>query len=107
MLNPFYDVPRQDIIDYDLGGDLPNDAEDIVKRDLEAIQRCVGIVAVVNEHTSIGTIMEISYAYIDYRLPIYVICTDGRHNHPWLQYHATKIFKTYIAFEQWAVNNEM
>lgn len=107
LINPFYEVHRDDIAALDAGGmKMSTPFTKIVLDDLAAIQSTEGIVAVVNKHSSIGTIMEICYTKVMYNMPVYVICTDGRHNHPWLKYHATKIFKSHVQFEQWITEED-
>lgn len=104
LLNPFYDaVGRTDIEKIDAGRreryEQINPTE-LVSRDLQHMRKCDGLVGIVDGSLSYGTIMEIVYARV-YQLPVYLIVTNGHHGHPWLVYHATKIFTSLEEFEQY------
>ena len=102
IINPFYDLHRDDVVGIDDGRDgryEKLDPEEIVTRDIYAIQESDGVIAYVNGDLSYGTIMEIVYAYEDSR-PVYIICTNGHENHPWLVFHATEIFTSKEDFEE-------
>ena len=100
ILNPFYDTERTDIQKIDEGRQeryqVP--AERIVIPDLHCIQRCRATIASVTGDLSYGTIMEIVYAHI-YHKPVFIIVTNGHEQHPWLTFHATKIFTSREQFE--------
>lgn len=118
ITNPFYDVPRKDIAEIDLGrkGRYRVIPKRLVERDIKAIKGSDGILAIVSDSRSvaqtiwerikvfffnkplfsIGTIMEIVYANV-FEKPIYliVLAKHPKHyheKHPWLRYHATQIF---------------
>jgi len=99
LLNPFYDSERADIVDIDAGRSERYDVDPrfIIEHDVGIILCSDGIVAFVTGSFSIGTIMEIVYAR-SLGKPVYLIVTNKQDGHPWLQYHATKIFKSTTAF---------
>ena len=94
IVNPFYDITRDDIVPIDnstAGRYELLDCTKIVNRDIDAIAGCEGVVAIVSGDTSYGTIMEIVYASM-FDLPVYIVWTNGHEQHPWLKYHAKRIF---------------
>lgn len=95
LINPFYDIQRDDgETDFEAGekGHYDHcDEKAIVNRDLAAILGSDFIVAFVTGVRSYGTIMEICYAY-SMNKPVFLICENGYENHPWLVYHSDKIF---------------
>jgi len=96
LVNPFYDLGRSDVDPIDDGRHERYerlDPEALVSRDIEAIGNSDGVIAFVNGELSYGTIMEVVYAHL-LNLPVYAVVTNGHHDHPWLRYHATEIFKT-------------
>ena len=101
LVNPFYDVNREDIDLIDAGKKtrFDVDPEEIVMRDLDAMFNCDGILAVITAKQSIGTIMEIAYAYNNLDGPIYIVCPPDLENHPWIQHHATAIFDCLAGFQ--------
>jgi len=68
-----------------------DEARKIVLRDLRLIDKCTGIIAIVDGSYSIGTIMEIFYASSQNK-PVYIMTTDGSESHPWVRYCATEIY---------------
>jgi len=77
----------------------------IVTRDLNAVRRTEGTIAFLGGHSTIGTIMEICYAW-NWGKPVFVIApqTTGDKsfplgNHPWIQYHSTRTFDSFNKFE--------
>ena len=66
--------------------------------DLNAVYASDFVVAWVTGQRSYGTIMEICYAKM-HDIPVYIICTDGHEDHPWLRYHATHMFSAPGQFE--------
>lgn len=108
LVNPFYDAPdRTDVEEIDAGRAeryeklIPSE---LVQRDLRQIEKADGTVAIIDGSVSYGTIMEIVYTHSFYNKPVYLICTNGHHNHPWLKYHATCVFESPREFEQWLKN---
>ena len=102
ITNPFYDLNRDDVIGIDEGREgryEKLDPDELVARDLEAIAHSRGVIAYVNGDLSYGTIMEIVYAY-QLHVPVYVVCTNGHHNHPWLVYHADQVFTSLQELEE-------
>jgi len=103
ITNPFYDITRADIDPIDNGTASRYehlDPEEVVSRDLNAITNSDAVIAYVSGDVSIGTSMEIVYAYCA-GIPVYVICTNGHQNHPWLSFHAEMIFTSKDEFEFW------
>ena len=96
LINPFYDVERTDILDIDAGRKdrYSVDPDTIVNHDVGLIKKSDGVMAIVDGSTSIGTPMEMVYAYIDSK-KVYLIVTNGEEDHPWLKYHACRIFTSY------------
>lgn len=107
ILNPFYDAERDDILRVDAGEQerYQSDPAQLVERDLHFIQCCSAVIANITGELSYGTIQEIVYAYL-YCRPVYIIVTNGHEEHPWLQYHATKVFTSYREFELWLQDSE-
>jgi nucleoside 2-deoxyribosyltransferase len=110
LVNPFYDAPdRSDVEEIDAGRAeryeklIPSD---LVGRDLRQIEGADGTVAIIDGSVSYGTIMEIVYTEVVYKKPVYIICTNGHHQHPWLRFHSTAIFTTPREFEQWLLNTK-
>lgn len=115
FINPFYDSHTttenraintlDDKKNYEYS---KRDAYNIVRTDLHSIQQADGIVAFLDDTPSIGTIMEICYNHQFHKptfvvAPDFAIMKDGyKHpigNHPWVQYHATRVFKKEVDFE--------
>jgi hypothetical protein len=105
LINPFYDAPeRDDIVALDAGRAERYEKlnpVDIVSKDTHQIQLSAGTIAIIDGSLSYGTIMEIVYTYEIYHNPVYIICTNGHHDHPWLRYHSDRIFSSFSEFEQW------
>jgi len=104
LFNPFYDAPGRTDVEKIDGGCQERyekiDPTELVTRDLKYIHSCDGLVAVVADCFMVGTFMEIVYANI-YKLPVYLIVTNGHHKHPWLVYHSTKVFTSLENFESY------
>lgn len=109
--NPFYDGrERGDIKAIDAGTTQPYDVTldyaDIAKGDLEAIDYCDGLVAIVTTSPSIGTYMEIFYNSYVLKRPTYLIIMNEEFaTHPWLRFCATNIFPTIETFENFLLMN--
>jgi len=75
----------------------------IVKRDLEYIDQCDGIVAYMQEWSG-GTTCEIFYTGYVHHKPVFLITGNSKiFNHPWMQQsclHGGKIFKSYLTFKR-------
>lgn len=106
LINPFYDVPRPDIEAMDAGLAVPLiSANEIVERDLGLVKKASdGLVAIIDNSSTVGTIMEIVYAKKVFHHPVYLIVTNGKEKHHWLKYHADKIFTSKEEFEEWIEN---
>jgi hypothetical protein len=104
LVNPFYDEEdgkRQDVREIDMGRADRYEKLDpgkVVTRDLQAIHDADGTVAIVDGALSYGTIMEIAHTFLMGRL-VYIIVTNGHINHPWFQFHGTRLFESYKEFE--------
>lgn len=100
ICNPFYDIDRKDIdaIDAGTAKRYAVSPTEVVERDLHALAAIPAVIAIVDGSTSYGTPMEIVYAYNEGK-KIYIICTNGHHEHPWLRYHADEIFTSFTGFE--------
>jgi len=103
LFNPFYDIDRKDVKEIDLGrrDRYKLNPASVVNADIKKIKESTGLIGYVDGSLSYGTIMEIVYAF-NYQVPVYLIITNGHHNHPWFRYHATKIFTGLEDFEKWA-----
>jgi len=102
LLNPFYDNDRDGEIEKIDSGEIEKyeiDPDTIVSRDLQAINDSDYLVAIIDGTVSYGTIMEIVYAFA-WGIPVYIICSNGHHRHPWLQYHAIGVYTTLEEFER-------
>jgi len=102
IVNPFYDITREDvdIIDSGIAGRYEKlNPNEVVNRDLAAIDSCDEILAFVNGDLSYGTLMEIVYASLAGKT-VNIVCTNGHEKHPWLQYHADNIYTSLDEYEQ-------
>lgn len=97
LINPFYDTDREDIGAIDNGRiDRYGVSLDIVENDLKLIRESDGLLYVPCGHESIGSAMEIAYAY-QFGKPVYVIEASDLSKHIWLRYHATAVYPTWKA----------
>lgn len=106
IINPFYDVKREDIEKIDLGRTERYeklDYKELVERDVNQIVTSDGIIAMVTGHLSYGTIQEMVYAH-SFHVPVYSLITNGHENHPWLKYHSDKIFTKIKSLEDFLCN---
>lgn len=110
LVNPFQGAGCE--TDHDLqvseDGDYSHaTSDDIVSRCLSSILECDFLVAFVTGQRSYGTIMEICYA-LGMGKPVFIICENGHENHPWLVFHAAKIFTNTRDFRKYIqkVNND-
>jgi hypothetical protein len=104
IVNPFYDINRDDIvaIDEERKDRFDTDSKQIVFRDVGAIQDCIdGMIAYLPPDAEIcGTFMEMVYANMLNR-DVYTVCTNGNHNHPWIKEHSYDIFTSKEEFAEW------
>ena len=104
LVNPFYDArERKEIEALDRGERKRYEDIDpfsIVNGDLKSIAEAEGTVAILDTDVTIGTIMEIVYTY-NANKPVYCIVTNGWAKHPWIIFHATKIFASEKEFEDY------
>ena len=100
LVNPFYDTGRDDIHRIDRGEidrwEVP--CRPLVDEDISLICDTDALVAVLCDGLSIGTIMEMVYAY-QAKTPVYVIDLCGKGPHPWVRYHSTRTFTSWRDFE--------
>ncbi|MBN2458682.1 hypothetical protein JXB28_00200 [Candidatus Woesearchaeota archaeon] len=104
LVNPFYDIIRDDVALIDSGKEKRGEREPaiIVERDLYAISKVrKGVIAVIDGSSSQGTIMEIVYAKKLFQKEVLSIITNGDHDRPWLRYHSDRIFTSFEGFERW------
>ena len=105
IINPFYDVERLDVSLIDSGKREKYeklDHVDIVERDLKAISRSDGTIAMITGDVSYGTIQEMVYSHLLSK-PVYSLITNGQENHPWLRYHSSQIFTELDNLEKFLV----
>jgi len=107
IINPFFDVERndKDVIENkantltsqstrkDRYGLDDYEVNELVERDLDLIQSCNGIIAIVDGSLSYGTIQEMVYAHLN-KLNVYSVISNGHVGHPWLRYHSHKVFES-------------
>lgn len=102
LINPFYDVTRQDVDEIDSGkADRYEklDPKKLVVGDLQQIHDADGVVAVIDGSLSYGTIMEIVHGFLMGK-PVYIVVSNGHIKHPWLQFHAARLFESWGDFEK-------
>lgn len=101
LFNPFYDAEdRKDIEQIDSGGVgryEKLDPFELVQRDLRGIRDSDGLLGLITGDLSYGTLMEIVYADHMGKM-IFLIVTNGHEKHPWLRYHAGRIFTSWDEF---------
>jgi nucleoside 2-deoxyribosyltransferase len=95
LINPFYDIKREDIEKVDSGEKTRYDVDptEIVQRDVAQIARedVRGTIAIIDGNLSYGTIQEMVYSKM-LQKPVYSLITNEHENHAWLKYHSRKIF---------------
>jgi len=100
--NPFYDAPdRSDVEQVDAGRAERYEKLEptsLVQHDLSFLIGSNGLLGIIDGSISYGTIMEIVYARM-LRLPVYLIVTNGHHQHPWLIQHSDRIFTSFESCE--------
>lgn len=99
LINPFYDLTRDDIKKIDQGlitrwKFKKKDCSRIVEGDVEAILDSDGILAVIDDSLSYGTILEIAYAKFAHKFVV-LLNLNSTHKHPWLKYHADFIIRNW------------
>lgn len=101
LFNPFYDAAgRTDVELIDVGRAERYEKlepKELVERDLRGIRESDGLLGLVTGHLSYGTLMEIVYAHMMGK-PVFLIVTNGHQDHPWLRYHAARIFTSWGQF---------
>jgi nucleoside 2-deoxyribosyltransferase len=98
VINPF-ERGEQAIYDKKLspnGGGLDDqDCADIVKMDLEKIDKAGAVVALLLGVPSIGTMMEIFYAGHVKGYPVYALAPDEwQRKHPWIRFYSKAVVST-------------
>ncbi len=108
LVNPFYDLDRNDVVQIDTGraGRYEKlDYTQLVLQDLEVIESCPdGLVAYIPwDCFQFGTPCECWYAMEQGR-PVYII-SEQHYNHPWIKFIARQsggeVFKGWGAFDEW------
>lgn len=103
LINPFIDIERESeehLVAAETKGHYIDDPTEVVMKDVQAIIDSDFVVAWVTGQRSYGTLMEIVYAHQAGK-PVYIICTNGHENHPFLRFHATHIFTAPEQFERY------
>lgn len=95
LINPFYDVNRDDVIKIDEGRNKRYEKlnpRELVLRDVGQIMKAkTGTIAFVTGALSYGTIQEMVYTKL-FKKELLSVITNGHENHPWLRYHSDRIF---------------
>lgn len=93
LVNPFYDIKRDDIKQINGGNRNPfsGDPTKVVNRDLETLCKQDGLIAMITEDISYGTIQEQVYAHL-YGKYIMSLIMNGYEKHYWLRYHSDEIY---------------
>ena len=101
IINPFYDLMRDDIIAIDQGLKSSRDEDhiEVVERDLGAIADSDGIICIIDGGNSYGTPQEMVYAHL-WNKTVHTIILNGMEHHYWLKYHSDYIYTTVAQFEQ-------
>jgi nucleoside 2-deoxyribosyltransferase len=109
LINPFYDCEGKENFSIKKmdGGEVKEGEYEtyegyekaIVDTDIEKIRGSDGVIAVIDGSLSYGTIQEIVYARL-FNKDVFLIATNGKHSHPWLKYHSTKLFTSFEDFEK-------
>ena len=109
--DPFYDLTRKDVEKIDAGvkrarGQSKREAQILVDRDLTAIGGSKGVIAYIDGSQSVGTLMEMVYAFTIEGLPVYTVVEaialhQNVDKHPWVTYHSTEVFTGLKDFERW------
>ncbi len=109
LVNPFYDINAKEVSFVDKGEWNPFDIRvpvSVVDTDINGIDECNGVLAIIDNNIAMGLFMEIFYAKEHYK-PVIAICTNQKlQTHPWLRYCADKIFCSYNEFEEYWFNQK-
>ncbi len=107
LINPFFDKDSVEEEFNHLGEEkyhmISSDSKrKLVEGDKEIISRpdVEGIISIIS-CKSWGTAMEILHAHQS-KKKVYLIILNDDHAHPWLEYHADRIFKNLKDFEKFA-----
>jgi len=109
LVNPFYDVWREDIEKIDSGevGKYEKcDPKKIVQRDVFNIAKTQGGIYILEDPQkvfSVGTIQEMVYSCILGK-PTYSLVFNGYPNHPWIVYHSDEIFTSWNELDKFLLN---
>ena len=101
LINPFYDTAeRTDILKLDSGRIKPFsrrfNEKKIVEGDLKLIRAADGLLGIIGKKTTVGTLMEIFYAGVVLKKPVYLVIEKKKlRGHPWLRYCADEIFPNF------------
>jgi len=106
LINPFYDTDQSEIMkEMDSGEREKHDfSMKYVEKDIGLILKSDGLVGIIDRNKTIGTIMEIVYSYMFGKLT-YLIAKGEEINHPFLKYHANRLFSDTETFERFIKNN--
>lgn len=123
LLNPFYDVPREDVMDKDDGAFYPREKnyKRLVEDDIRLIGKADKLLALISKTITIGTIQELVYARFMKKEILIIIDIPSEKQaglgmtknmktysqdikkikeHPWLRYHSDRIFIGREEFEK-------
>lgn len=114
LLNPFYDTGRVDL-DKLVSGEIKTpydltlqECKNTVENDLQWIRNSDGLLAIIKDHETIGSFMELFYASMILEKPVYIVCSDKSIvNHLWIRALSFKVFKNIKELESYFIENEM
>lgn len=96
LFNPFYDMDRDDVKDWDSGAQNPRvkPVKSLVEDDLKFIKIYKdGVIAILDENVGVGSLQEMVYAFL-WGIDIYTVANDKYIKHPWVVYHSRRIFSS-------------
>ena len=110
LLNPFYDVNREDVLDKDNDAFYPREKhyKKLVEDDINLIKDSDYLLAFISNPITIGTTQEIVYAKNMGKRVFVILSAEDKttedelkkiRNHPWLRYHSDRIFLGKEEFE--------
>lgn len=102
LINPFFDLEVEVFEKRDVSGAsyyAKTDFKGLVKKEIREIYKSDGLIGIVDGKKSYGTLQEMVYACFYLKL-VYLVVSNGDHQHPWLVYNSTKIFKNLDNLEE-------
>ena len=100
IVNPFYDVNREDVkaVDDGLKPRYNGDYTIVVQSDLKLVEDSHAVIACIDGSFGLGTPMEMFYARHVLSKAVFAICPPEHIDHPWLRY-VTELGQSYICAE--------